>query len=360
MSEAIPDRHHASTPRLSLGARFVVSLSLLLSVAAVAIGGVYYYKNAEGEQDAVYRQRMTATIDRLDAQLTSLSEQKTAMSQRIEAIDEQTQQFGSAAKNTASALEAEVDRRLAAVRSEMGVEIQKVTENAAEVALLVELLEVRYLLRAATLRLRLRNDIAGAAQLVEDALLRLRERTDLLVLPLKAQLEDDLITLQQMNFVDAQSLLAQLQEIEQRVPQTRRTLAVSPPHQQAATADSFWQQLLESAGQLVQVRNLELQDLADFDAGAYLNDAEESLIRVTFDVAMMQARTALLMRDTEGFREQLLRIAEWHNKFSHADAAATMANEAALDELSKLDLAATRFELTEALRLLDQLLVGQI
>lgn len=359
MTEAIPDRHHSGPPRLSVGAKFVVSLSLLFSIAAVAIGGAYYYENAIVDQDAAYRLRMTATIDRLEAQLASLSEQKTALSRRIEALDEQTQQFGNAAKSTTSALEAEVDRRLAALRNEMGAEIQRVTENAAEVSLLVELLEVRYLLRAATLRLRLRNDVDGAAQLVENALLRLRERTDLLVLPLKAQLEEDLVTLQQMNFVDAQSVLAQLQEIEQRVPQTRRTLAVSPPHQQTATAATFWQQLLESAGQLVQVRNLELQDLADFDAGAYLNEAEEKLIRVTFDVAMMQARTALLMHDTEGFRQQLVRMAEWHNEFTHADAAATLANKAALDELLTQDLSATRLELTEALRLLDQLLVGQ-
>ena len=60
--------------------------------------------------------------------------------------------------------------------------MQKLKQNASEVASQVELLEIRFLLRAAMLRLRVRSDVNAAKSLIEDALARLQGSDNLMIL----------------------------------------------------------------------------------------------------------------------------------------------------------------------------------
>ncbi|MED6341353.1 MAG: uroporphyrinogen-III C-methyltransferase, partial [Pseudomonadota bacterium] len=84
------------------------------------------------------------------------------------------------------------------------------------------------------------------------------------------------------------------------------------------------------------------------------------LAQAEFAIAMTQARSAVLARDTEGFRLQLQNLHDWHTKYTDADSAATATNLVAIRALSERDLAPAPFDLTEALKLLDQLLDGPI
>ena len=68
------------------------------------------------------------------------------------------------------------------MRTEMSAEMQKLKQNASEVASQVELLEIRFLLRAAMLRLRVRSDVNAAKSLIEDALTRLQGSDNLMIL----------------------------------------------------------------------------------------------------------------------------------------------------------------------------------
>ena len=350
-------------PRLSFGAKFFLSLSLLMSLGALAIGLGFYYQGTLLQTKNEQSQRLTETVASLEVKLTQLNAQKLELATQVADMTAQTQQLSGAAKSSVAAiaaLEEQTERRVASVRGELSVEIQKLTDNAADAAVLVELLEVRYLLRSANLRMHVQGDTAGANRLLEEAAARLQGNDDLMVLPLKAQLEANLAAVKQLAPIEPASILAQLQEIEQALPATQFALTLTKDRPASEEADSAWQQLLQSINQLVQVRRLNLVDAANFDARVHLNDAEQKLAQLKFDIAISQARAAVLTRDTQGFRRQLVSMRDWHDTFTDTNSAASAVNKAALDGLLQLDLAPRPYDLTRALKLADQILVGRL
>ena len=362
MTDSLPDGQNANgrPMRLSFGAKFILSVSLLLSIGALAIGAVLYSQGTQFKADATQRQLVLESIADLQSQLVDLNSQKRDLVTRIDATAVQLQQLGSSTTSAAVALEDQIQRRLSSMRTEMSAEMQKLKQNASEVASQVELLEIRFLLRAAMLRLRVRSDVNAAKSLIEDALARLQGSDNLMILPLKARLEDDLAALNQIDSVSSQSILLQLQEIEQDMPETQFALTLAAKSTESVAEASLWQQVLNALGELIRVRKLDLDDVSDFDARVYLNDAERKLAEVKFDIAMTQARAAVLVRNTQGFRQQLQNLRDWHTKYSDAESAATASNLAAIQTLSELELAPTPYDLTEALKLLDQLLDQRI
>ena len=362
MTDSLPDIPGADGPptRLSLGAKFVLFLSLMLSAGALAAGAVFYLQGAQFQDGAEQRNLMLGDIADLKAQMADLETQKLELAARIDEKAVQIQNLGNTTTDATVSLETQMQRRLSSLRSEMSSQVQKLKQNASQVAVQVELLEVRFLLRAAVLRLRVRNDVNAAEVLVVDALARLQRSDDLMILPLRARLEDDLAVLKQIDPVDPQGILSQLQKIEQRAPATLFSLTLVDDDSETAAVASLWQQLLDALSELIRVRKLDLKDVSDFDARVYLSEVERKLAQAEFAIAMTQARTAVLARDTEGFRLQLQNLHDWHTKYTDADSAATATNLVAIRALSERDLAPAPFDLTEALKLLDQLLDGPI
>ena len=169
---------------------------------------------------------MLGDIADLKAQMADLETQKLELAARIDEKSCADPEPGNTTTDATVSLETQMQRRLSSLRSEMSSQVQKLKQNASpQVAVQVELLEVRFLLRAAVLRLRVRNDVNAAEDLVADALARLQRRDDLIILPLKARLEDDLAALKQIDPVDTQGILSQLQKIEQRAPATLFSLS---------------------------------------------------------------------------------------------------------------------------------------
>ena len=98
--------------------------------------------------------------------------------------------------------------------------------------------------------------------------------------------------------------------------------------------------------------------MSDFDARVYLNDAERKLAEVKFDIAMTQARAAVLVRNTQGFRQQL-QICVIGTPSIQTPNPLPASNLAAIQTLSGLSWHQPLMT-TEALKLLDQVLDQRI
>ena len=85
MTDSLPDIPGADGPptRLSLGAKFVLFLSLMLSAGALAAGAVFYLQGAQFQDGAEQRNLMLGDIADLKAQMADLETQKLELAARI-------------------------------------------------------------------------------------------------------------------------------------------------------------------------------------------------------------------------------------------------------------------------------------
>ena len=359
MADRAPDSSEVAgvervVARLSVSAKFFIVLSLLLSIAAALLVAWTY---AEVVSRDTERHLMLADkISVLQGEYEAIVDGQSDLAARATELSAQGRELSTAL----SRVDADVERRLASIRTEFGGEIQKITRDAAQVSLFLELLEIRHLLRSAALRMHFQNDLAATVYLLEAALSRLQDVDDLVVLPLRTQIEQDLAAITQIATDGSQDPLLKLAAIESGWPGllTNRVLKMNPTP--AAVPSSIGEQVLSELTQLLQVRYLsESDDQVRFDENAYLSDIERDLLRLKFDTAIMQIRMAIIRRDSIGFRKNLKSLTLWHQQFADLNSVATKSNLNAIDELGQLDLATQKYDLSVSLELIDQLVANR-
>ena len=347
-------RADSGTTRLSGSAKFFIVLSFLLGVSAVGMAAWTYTQMAALEDASEQRQQTAQEILALQRQYDLSAADQADLGNRLTELGAQLKALDSGYARTGL----ELEQRLTAVSTELSIEIQKLARDSSQASLLLELLEARSLLRSAELRMHFQQDFSTTALLTKRALNQLNTLDDLLLLPLKAQLEKDIEALGQLNNSGVQYAL-KLESIEQAWPDLLPDMALKTAPPADTGASSFTQQLLAELRQLVQIRYLSEPDQAQFDANAYLSETERDLLRMKFDVALTQARVALMRRDTVGLQENISALKGWHQQFADAKSAGTQANLIVLEDLQQLDLAPKHYDLSVSTAIIDALLDGR-
>jgi len=348
-------RADSGTTRLSGSAKFFIVLSFLLGVSAVGMAAWTYTQMAELEGASEQRQQTAQEILALQRQYDLSAADQADLGNRLTELGAQLKALDSGYARTGL----ELEQRLTAVSTELSIEIQKLARDSSQASLLLELLEARSLLRSAELSMHFQQDFSTTALLTKRALNQLNTLDDLLLLPLKAQLEKDIEALGQLNNSGVQSTLLKLESIEQAWPDLLPDMALQTAPPVDTGASSFTQQLLAELRQLVQIRYLSQPDQVQFDANAYLSETERDLLRMKFEVALTQARVALMRRDTVGLQENISALKGWHQQFADAKSAATQANLIVLEDLQQLDLAPKHYDLSVSTAIIDALLDGR-
>ena len=338
--------------RLSGSAKFFIALSTLLGVLAVCMVAWTYTQVAGLESASEQHQQTAQKISALQQQYERSAADQVGLAEQLAGLGVQLKALESGFARTGL----ELEQRLTMVSTELGSEIQKLARDSSQGSLLLELLEARHLLRSAELSMHFQQDVGTTALLIKRALDQLNTIDDLVLLPLKAQLDKDLEALKQLDNSGIQSTLLKLESIEQAWPELLPDMSLQAVEPADSGASSFTQQLLGELRQLVQIRYLSHPDEVQFDANAYLSETERDLLRMKFDVALTQARMALMRRDTVGLQKHLSALRLWHQQFADAESAATQANLIALEDLQRLDLTPQHYDLSVSTEIIDTLL----
>ncbi|HCY04667.1 MAG TPA: hypothetical protein DHU16_04380 [Gammaproteobacteria bacterium] len=359
MADLAPDSSEVAgvkpvVARLSVSAKFFIVLSLVLSVAAALLAAWMYAQVVS--RDTAPDLMLAEKISVLQSQYEVIADGQRDLAAQAVELSTQGRELDTAFGRA----DVQLEQRLITLRAEFSNEIQKITRDSSRLSLLLELLEVRYLLRSAALRMHFQHDFAATVVLLEGILDRLREIDDLVVLPLRTQIEQDLEAVNQIASEGIQEPLRKLEAIEVAWPELLPGGALELASMTAETPSSIGAQLLREVSQLLQVRYLsEADDYAQFDANAYISEIERDLLRLKFDAAITQSRVALMRLDTTRFYEHLSVLTQWHQQFTEADNAAAQANLIVIEELGKLDLAPQQYDLSLSIELIDQLLANR-
>ena len=292
-------------------------LGFLMGLAGLAGAGYLYYL-------LVYQEPQTA----VDARLQSLEAQLQASSRELEALSrDQRQALTEFAAEQARERDASAERLLEAMN--------QLATQAPPSRREWKVAEVSYLLRIANHRLLMERDVAGALMLLRGADVILQELDDFALYQVRAQLADEILSLENVESNDVQGLFLRLEAIKTELRQQSAKLPrfKEDPATSVAEDQGFWDALVEQLGSYLRFRRF------DGAAGKPLLAPEEAVyLELNLRLMLERAQLAALRREQVVYEQSLQTAADWIETYLDLEDPELQRSLEELSSLSKVQL----------------------
>jgi uncharacterized protein HemX len=337
----------------------VAWLALMLVLGLAAWSGWQWWLN----------QRVTVfTEQAASQQFSAMQSQMERQQQQLDALE----RTGESRQGQISQLEqAEFQRRnsqsdetalrdqLDSAQTELQALRRQLEQNQATLATLaersessgerVELAEVAFLLRAASERLVLFGDVAGAAQALGLADAQLVALDDPRYLPVRQSISAARQALEQAPQPDLVGLTQHLDQLQAQVPQLALKGEAPPPQPAAAVVEpGLWQQFKDVLSGLVTVRSRT-------DSAPLFTLEDKDYLRQGLWLQFESARLALLRNDPQGWAAALQRADDTLQQWFDGNDRQVQQAIADVDQLQQAELASALPDISGPWRTLDGL-----
>lgn len=264
-------------------------LGFLLGLAGLAGAGYLYYLlvylNPQGAVDA--------RIERMESRIGGSSR---ALEELQRTQEEALERFA-----------AEQARERESEAAELLEAVNRLATQAPPSRREWKVAEVAYLLRIANHRVLMERDVAGALVLLRAADVILKELDDFSLYQVRAQLADEILSLENVESNDVQGLFLRLEAIKTEV--SRQSVKLPRFEAPAAGDDgesSFWSALTEQLGRYFRFRR--------YDGGSVkplLAPEEEAYLELNLRLMLERAQLAALRREQVVYEQSLQTAADW-------------------------------------------------
>ena len=226
-----------------------------------------------------------------------------------------------------------------------------------------QLAELKYLFLIAYHRLALAADVDTAQAILQSADARLREIADPKLIPVRAQLIEDINRLSEFPRTDYSGLALLLGDLARRVDRLPLDLGATGA-QTSATADedapvpgNNWQRLARNLWQ--EIKSLLVISRTDKNNAALLAPQERYFLYQNLRLQLEAARLSLLSRDDGQFRESVNACMEWLNEYFDSDDERVRNASASLENAAAVGLHGSVPSIDATLRVFDEYLTRQ-
>jgi uroporphyrin-3 C-methyltransferase len=309
--EAADEAVEQAPPRKG-GGRFLAALALLVGLAGAGGAGYLYYLLIHTDPQSAVNARIMA----LETELRSREDAVEALERR------QADALAEFAETQRRARNDHADQLLEAVN--------QLATQAPPSRREWKVAEVAYLLRIANHRLLMERDAGGALALLKGADAILAELDDFSLFQVRAQLADEIVSLEAVETGDLQGLFLRLEAVKTelgrkpvRLPRFEEGAPGAEPEEQG-----FWSAVLEQIGSYVRFRRFEGEGVEPLLA-------PEEAVYLEMNLRLMLERTQLaaLRREQVIFQQSLATASDWIATYLDTDDPGI---RRALDELEAL------------------------
>jgi len=238
--------------------------------------------------------------------------------------------------------EALLDARLAAVE-EQALALQNIYQEANSSRNEALLIEIEQNIQTAQQQLQLAGNVEAAILALQAADNRLQNK-DARFLPLRRALANDLGKLQTTPFIDIAGMSLRLESVISEIDRLPLALDLVPENtlvkteqETAAPDENGWQNKISGlfADIWQEIRGLVRIQRLDRQAPELISPEQSLILRENLKLRLLNARLALLMRDSWTFKNELANAEERLGRYFNPDARATQTARATLTQLAQ-------------------------
>lgn len=317
------------------GGRFLGLLGFLAGLAGLGVAGYLYYLFVFLNPQAALEDRLAQLQHRLETQTQALEEMRASQTGALAALAEEEQKARERTKR--EVLEA----------------VNRIAAQAPPSRREWKVAEVAYLLRIANQRLLMEQDVDGAHQLLTAADAILAELDDFALYPVRAQLADEMLALENVESNDVQGLFLRLEAIKASL--SRQPLKLPRVEQPVGAAaepaeGGIWEAVLAQMDRYLRFRR--------FDGASrkpLLAPEEAVYLEMNLRLMLERAQLAALRRDQLVFEHSLATAAEWVATYMDTSNDAVQGSLDELEGLSAVVLDQPLPDISGSLRTLESL-----
>lgn len=286
----------AAPPRR--GGRFLGLLALVVGLAGLGGAGYLYYLLVYADPQSVVSARILA----LETELRERDEGIAALERR------QAEALADFADAQRRARDEQAERLLEAVN--------QLATQAPPSRREWKVAEVAYLLRIANHRLLMERDADGALALLKGADAILAELDDFSLFQVRAQLADEIVSLEAVETGDMQGLFLRLEAVKTELGRkpVRLPRFEEPALDGGAEEESFWSALIDQIGSYVRFRRFEGEGVEPL-----LAPEEAVYLEMNLRLMLERAQLAALRREQVVFQQSLATAADWIETYLDTD-----------------------------------------
>jgi len=341
------------------GARGAWAVAIIALIVALLSAG-----------DSVYLwYRSSQSLDRMHGQVThfgdTLQNQSQQVSQRLSDFSQRLSQLSHSLSRIGDVVQTQQQQaqQLNHVQSQMGQlshRISTLSDLLHSSERTWDLVQIQHLLVVANDRLQLNQDVRGAISALDIAQTRLAQADDPGLIPVRQAVSQELQALHQVQQVDLEGMAITLSTLAKNVTDLPLQQTVpthyTPPSGQSespsAKALAWWQRGLQSAEHalehMVSIRRTEKP------TPALMAPSHEFFLYQNLQLKLEAARTALLQRRTQVFRDSLQTARRWLGRYFKADSQAVQSMQQKLSAMGQQDLNPKLPDISESLQRLHQ------
>lgn len=320
-----------SEPRRS--GRALGLLALLLALGALGIGAYLYYELIHLAPQAGLEARLVETEVRLQEDSAEIS---ALAGEQRRALDE---------------FAAEQRREREASAKQLLEAVNELASQAPPSRREWKVAEVAYLLRIANHRLLMERDAAGALTLLRAADAILVELDDFSLYQVRAQLADEILSLEHVQTEDMQGLFLRLEAIKTEVGRQRLRLPhFDTPDEPAAPDSAWWQSLIRELGGYLRFRRFDGATVKPL-----LAPEEAAYLELNLRLMLERAQLAALRRDELIYQQSLETAGDWISSYLDAEDPGVKRSLDELRALSQIDLVRPLPDISGSLKTLQSL-----
>jgi uncharacterized protein HemX/uroporphyrinogen-III synthase len=244
--------------------------------------------------------------------------------------------------------EAQLDTRLSALE-EQAAALEGLYQEASASRDEALLIEIEQNIQTAQQQLQLAGNVEAAILALQAADNRLQNR-DARFLPLRRALANDLGKLQATPFIDIAGMSLRLESVITEIDRLPLALDITPenmaqkpakpetdaPDENAAPQQSKWRDLFADVWH--EIRGLVRIQRLDRQTPELVSPEQGLILRENLKLRLLNARLALLMRDSWTYKNELTRAEERLAHYFNPDVRATQAARATLSQLAKTEI----------------------
>jgi len=305
-----------AAPPARVRGRFMGFLGLLFGLAGLGAAGYLYY-------ELIY----LAPEAEFDARFERLESELAASEQSLEDLaDDQSRALAEFAAEQAQAREAAQQEVLEAVN--------RVSQQAPPSRREWKVAELAYLLRIANHRLLMERDVSGALGLLKAADDILQELDDFALYQVRAQLSDEILSLESVQSNDIQGLFLRLEAIKTEISaQSVKLPRFEQTDVRAGEEPGFLSALWAQIGGYMRFRRFEGDSVRPL-----LAPEEEAYLELNLRLMLERAQLAALRRQQTVYEQSLQTAADWVSEYLDQDEPGVQRTLEELDALSHVVL----------------------
>lgn len=327
------ERSSGAAPPKARG-RLLGFLGFLFGLAGLAAAGYLYYSLIYLDTDA----QVDARFARLEAEIAG-SERALAELAKI-----RERALADFAAEQARAADEAGERLLEAVN--------RVAAQAPPSRREWKVAELAYLLRIANHRILMERDVEGALTLLKAADAMLQELDDFALYQVRAQVADEILSLESVASNDVQGLFLRLEAVKTEISAQSVKLPRFEQVTEAAADDAggFWSALRQQLGSYFRFRRF------DGDGVQPLLAPEEAVyLELNLRLMLERAQLAALRREQVIYQQSLQTAADWMASYLDADNPGVARSLEELESLSSVELERPLPDISGSLTTLKQL-----